>query len=168
MPTIPLLPSNPDQSGNVFWDDYANVATNDVFRQGIWRFQNSGNTIIKIMGAQRIPADYIANTGQTSVFPIWTTTSTAGITVWGFAYRVVDGNNSASMDQTSLQELVLQQAYAPSAANNRMTTAILITAANLVAGATLEFWFFRDKGSANENLGAATILHHLDLSYATG
>lgn len=162
---LPIVPTNPDTSGNVYWDDYGNIATNDIWRHGVWAFLAAGNTAIKVWGIFEVPQQFVATAGAVSIYPIWSSTSLAGITVWGFAYRVVQGNNSESLDNASVQELEIQQAYAPAAANNRMTTAIGVTASNFVAGATVLFYIYRDKGSPAENLNATTVLHDLYFQY---
>lgn len=76
-------------------------------------------------------------------------------------YRAVGGDDVESLDQTLNQESVNLNDTAPSAAHERMETAITLTAGNFAVDDEVEFTFFRDGTDAGDTIAAATIVFAL-------
>lgn len=168
---ISLLGPNtaPDSSGNIWQDLYSRLATNDVWPFGVFNFGGtiSNNTApttrIGLYGTVEVPQNYV---GTAAIIAVWTATITTGDVALDFDYRAVGGNDSESLDQAGTQESVSATDTAPGAANRRMETSLALTSANLAAGDTLEWGFFRDGTDAADTMAGTLILVDLLLSYA--
>ena len=160
---ISLLGSDllPDSSGNVFFEPYTVKATNDVFKHGVWVFNDTA-TKLQIFGTCPIPKNYV---GTASIILVWTSTATTGNVVWDADYRAVGGNDAESLDQATFQESVTVTDAAPAAANNRLEVSVSLTSANLAADDTLEFAIGRDGADSADTMAAAAILVDVLLQY---
>lgn len=159
---IPILNSVlPDTSGNVFPESYATKATNDVWQNSIWVF-NDTDTRLLLYGSFAVPKNYV---GTAKVIIVWTSTATSGDVIWDFDYRGVGSNDSESLDQAGVQEAVTVTDTAPGATDRRLEVSIDLTSANLAADDTVTFLFGRD-GTASDTMAAAAILFDLLLEYA--
>ena len=151
----------PDTSGNVFFEPYSIKATNDIFKHGVWIFNDTA-TKLQIFGTCDIPKEYV---GTASIIIVWTSTATTGNVVWDFDYRAVGGNDTESLDQATFQESVTVTDAAPTAANNRLEVSVNLTSANLAADDTFEFAIGRDGADAADTMAAAAILVDVFLQF---
>ena len=152
----------PDTSGSVFLEPYTIKATNDLWAMLVAIFNDTATDLF-LSGQFVVPQNYV---GSAAVIPVWTSTATTGNVVWGFEYRTIAGDDSASMDQaTSEQDSTVTDA-APTAAHRRLTPTISPTATNFAAGETVEFRLSRDGTSASDTMAAAAILFDLLFQYA--
>ena len=154
----------PDSSGDVFFEPYSIKATNDLFKQLVLIFNNSGS-IDEVSGVINVPQDYAGTLAKIVVD--WTSTATSGDVEFEAAYRAVGGNDTGSLDQATYQEDLTTglNDTAPSAAHERMEFKITLTHGNISAGDTLPFVFRRDSSDAGDTLGAAVIIHGLHFEY---
>lgn len=153
----------PDATSSLSWiEPYSISAVNDNFQHLIF-VASSTATSTGFYGSFTVPFDYNSNP---LICFIWTAPITIGNQVTGFAYRDVTGNNSASLDQTTFQEsLVSGSLAAPSSVNNRMKNCLTLTAANLLAGDTVEYFFTRQGANASDTMASGVIYFEVDLEY---
>jgi hypothetical protein len=97
----------------------------------------------------------------------WTSTLTTGDVVFDLDYRSIGGNDTESLDQGTFQESLSVTDTAPSAANERMLATFTVTASNLAADDTLEFYFTRDGTDAADTLAGSAIVHEVIFKYTT-
>ncbi len=162
---IPILGNAvPDNTGRCWVEAYDVSAANDVWKHLVFRFLNpaSGNWH-GIYGTFNVPNNYV---GGAAIIPKWSSTATSGNCRWRFTYRAVGGDDAESMDQAGSQEAVSNTDPAGSAANERMTPTISLTAGNFAAGDTVEFLFERLDDSGTDTLAADVVLHDLIFQYA--
>lgn len=153
----------PDATGNAFVEPYPLKATNDIFKGPVLILNDSGAEC-GIYGFYHVPQNYV---GSAVVKPIWTSTAIAGNVVLEFSYRAISGDDAESMDQATFQETgVTVTDAAPSAVNERNVPSIGLTSANIAAGDTLEYYFYRDGLSASDTMAAAAIVFDLIFEYA--
>ena len=152
----------PDDSGDVFFEPYSVKATNDLWEYLVLVFNDSG-TRIGIRGKFNVPKNYV---GSANIIIQWTATATSGDWEADFDYRAVGGNDTESLDQATTQESVNQNDTAPSAVNERMTTTLALTSANLSVDDTVQFELFRDGTDAGDTMAAAVIVHDVLFEYA--
>lgn len=161
---LPILGANtvPDDSGDMFFEPYSIKATNDVWEYLVAIFNDSG-TRIGLRGQFTVPQNYV---GTAKIVPVWTSTATSGDVEFDFDYRAVGGNDTESLDQAGTQESVNQNDTAPSAAHERMEAELALTSANISAGDTVQWEFFRDGTDGGDTMAAAAIVHDLLFEYA--
>ena len=152
---IPILQSgtNPDTSGDVFFEPYSVKATNDVWDRLVAVFNDTA-TRIGLHGGFTVPKNYV---GSANIIVVWTTTATSGDVEWDVDYRAVGGDDTESLDQAGTQESVNQNDTAPSAAHERMETSIAVTDANFTVDDEVEFTVFRDGTDAGDKIGRAHV-----------
>jgi hypothetical protein len=159
----------PDASGKVWQEPYSLLATNDVWKHLVFRFDEDGannaqiSTRVGIYGVFVVPNNYV---GTAAIVPMWTSTVTSGNCVFDFDYRAISGDDTESLDQSGTQESVSVTDAAPSAAHERNTPSMSLTSANLAAGDLVEFYFVVDGTDGNDTLAGARLLHDLVFSYA--
>jgi len=153
-----------DASGRCWIEPYDLAATNDIFRHPIIRLKDpaSGNQH-GFYGTFWVPNNYVSSP---VIVPIWTATATSGNCRMNFAYRAIGGDNTESLDQSSLQESVSVTDAAPGAAHRRMTPPISLTAGNFAAQDTIEYYFSRFDDSGVDTMAADMLLHDLIFQYA--
>lgn len=154
----------PDTTGRCFPEPYTVKASGDFFRHVVLIFNDpSGGQAHGIYGAFDLPQNYV---GSPKIYPVWTSTATSGNVKWDFDYRAVGGDDAESLDQSgTFQENLTVTDAAPSAAHERNTPSMSLTAGNLAAGDTIEFFFTREDGSGTDTMAAAAILHDLLFEY---
>ena len=152
---ISILGANtvPDASGNVYFQPYNIVATNDVWRHLVVIFADSATRDL-LYGQFEVPQNYV---GNAKIYPIWTAQVTSGNVVWDFDYRTVGGDDTTSLDQSGVEEALTVTDAAPTATDRRMTPSMTATAANFAAGETVTFLLARDGASADTLAGAVTL-----------
>ncbi len=155
-----VLP-DPASAGDVHPEQYIVKASGDVWKQNVWIFEDTA-TRIGLSGSRRIPLDYV---GTAKLSVLWSSTGVTGDVEHDFDYRVVRPNNAESMDST-VQESVNLNDTAPATAHDLMENLIDLTSANLVAGAMLEWNFYRDGTDGGETMAAPMILYGLYLQYS--
>lgn len=160
---IPILGAHtlPDTSGNVFFEPYPVKATNDFWDYAVVVF-NDTSTELVLHGKFDVPQNYV---GSAEIKVHWTSTPLTGAAVWDFNYRAIGGDDSESLDQATSQESVTVTDGPPTAANNRLTATMTLTAGNIAAGDTLQFQFVRDGSSASDTLAAAATVHEIVFQY---
>ncbi len=143
----------PDGSGDIFIEPATIKATNDFFRQAELIFNDSGDDD-EIFGSFDVPQNYVDSAGLRI---IWTTTAIVGDWEAGLAYRAVGGTDTESLDQATAQESLLSgnNFTAPSAINERMSSLISMTDANLEPGDTVLWIVSREGLDAGDTLAAA-------------
>ena len=151
----------PDSSGNVYYDNYANIASNDVWKHQPLVFKDTSTRDIAY-GLFNVPKNYV---GTAKVYPVWTTTATSGNCIWDFDYRTVGGDDTTSLDQSGVEEALTVTDAAPGAAHRRLTPSMTFTAANLAADETVEFLIARD-GASSDTIAASVMLHDLIFEWA--
>jgi len=155
----------PDTTGRCFVEPYTVKATNDLFAHLVIVFADPGGAEEHgIYGVFTVPQNY---SGSPVVIPVWTSTATSGNCRWEFSYRAVGGDDSESLDQATFQEEVQVTDAAPTATDRRLApTGMALTAGNLAAGDTVEFYFKRLDDSGTDTMAAAATLHELLFQYA--
>ncbi len=158
----------PDATGDAFFEPYSILATNDAFKHLILRCgaSNSAAPTVKagVYGKFHVPADY--NTGGTVTCKVyWTSTLTSGDVVFDLDYRAIGGDDTESLDQATYQESLTVTDTAPSAANERMVATMTLTASNLAADDTVEFFFGRDGADGADTLAGSAIVHEVIFLY---
>jgi hypothetical protein len=146
---------NPDTSGNVFIEPYPIKATNDFFKQNVIVFNNPSADEV-LYGSFELPVG--ATSG--SVFKlVWTTTATSGTAQWSLKYRVVTGDNTNSLDQSTATETVTASPTAPGATDRRMETTFTPTNSNFATAGTVQWILTRV--DASDTVAAAITVHAL-------
>lgn len=153
---IPILNlfTKPDNSGNVFWEPFSVKATNDVWDHGVWVFNDTATRLL-LYGSFLIPKNFVSTP---SVILPWSASVTTGNVVWDFDYRAIGGDNAESLDQVGTQEALTVTDAAPTAAWNRLTASVNLTAANLAADDLVQFLIARDGADAADTMAAAALL----------
>lgn len=162
---IPILGAhtNPDTSGNCFFEPYSIKATNDNFAHLVLTF-NDTSTDVGCYGVFDVPQNYV---DSANIVIHWTSTATSGNVRWQFNYRAIGGDDTESLDQASFQESIEGNDAAPSAVNERMTTTLSLTDGNFSAGDTVEFYIVREgSDTGNDTISAAVTLHSILFEYA--
>lgn len=149
-----------DSSGEVYQEPFSLTGSN---RGGMVYILEDGSTRTGMKGHVEIPQNYV---GSAALIVVWTSSATSGDVENDFDYRSVGGNDAESIDQATFQESVNQEDTAPSAAYERMELSISLTSANIAAGDTLEWEYYRDKSDAGDTMAADMILLDLLLEYA--
>lgn len=155
-------PASPDDSGDVFPESFAILATNDVWKRLVYIFADTA-TRIGLHGGFVVPKDYV---GSANLIVVWTSTATAGDIEADFDYRAVGGNDSESLDQAGTQESVNANDTAPGAALRKMEISIALTDGNFAADDEVEYTFFRDGTDGGDTMAASAILFNLLFEYA--
>lgn len=164
---LPILgwATNPDSSGDVYFEPADIKGTNDFFKGMVLVFNDTSNDD-EVFGRFTVPQNYV---DTANLVIIWTTTATTGDVEFGFAYRAVGGNDAESLDQSSAQESLLSgnNDTAPSAANERMEYTIALTDGNFAAGDTVQFIFSREGADAGsgDTIAAAVRIYDLYFEY---
>lgn len=162
---IPILgwPTNPDASGDVFFEPATIKGTNDFFQGMVAVFNDSGNDD-ELFGRFTVPQNYVSNA---NIVVVWTTTAITGDVEWGIAYRAVGGDDAESLDQATAQESLLSgnNDTAPSATDERMEKSIALTDGNFAAGDTVQFIFSREGADAGDTIAAAIRVFALYFEY---
>ncbi len=166
---IPILIDTvtPDTSGKVWKEPYSILATNDVWKHLIWRFDQDGNnnaqltTRVGINGAFKVPKNYV---GSPKIIISWNATVTSGDRVWDFEYRAVAA--AESLDQTGTQESVTVTTTTPGTAHNQIESSLTLTAANFAVDDLVEFFLAADGVDAADTIAAATLIHAVQFEYA--
>lgn len=161
---IPILGFGtvPDGSGDVFFEPYDIKATADQWKRLVAIF-NDTSTRLGLRGGFTVPKDYV---GAAKIIVVWTSTATSGDVEWDFDYRAVGGDDTESLDQSGTQESVNLNDTAPSAAHERMETALALTAGNFAADDEVEFELFRDGADAGDTMAAAAIVFNVLFEYS--
>ena len=129
----------PDTSGNVFFQPYPIIATNDFWKHGIWTFNNP-TADETIYGVLTIPSSY-AGTSLTFTARI-NSTITSGTAAGEFGYRCVA--DAASLDQSTAQRVINATVTIPGTANQAASLSFTGTAGDCSAGNVIEWYFARD------------------------
>jgi hypothetical protein len=158
-----------DGSNKISPRNYANFATNDVWKQSVIVIDEDGtdatqlSTRVGMFGSFEVPQNYV---GSPVIIPLWTSTKTSGDCVWDFEYRAVGGDDAESLDQSGTQESVSVTDAAPTAANRRLTPSLSLTAANLSPGDIVEFFFGADGTDGSDTLAGARIIFAVAFQYS--
>lgn len=153
----------PDTTGRAFFEPYDVKATNDMFRHMVGVLNDpAASQAHGFYGRFLVPQNYV---GSPVIRPVWTSTAVTGNCKLDFDYRAIGGDDAESLDQTTFQENLTVTDVAPSAANERNVPSMAMTAANLAAGDTVEFFFTREDGSGVDTMAAAATLHDLIFQY---
>jgi hypothetical protein len=160
---------SPDASGKVWPEPYTILATNDLFRFIVMRFDEDGNnnaaltTKVGAHGTFHVPQNYV---GSPRIYLVWTSTVTTGNCVWDVDYRAIGGDDAESLDQGTFQESLSVTDAAPSAAHERNTPSVSLTAGNLAAGDTVELVISVDGADAADTEAGARLLVGVVFEYA--
>lgn len=151
----------PDTSGNVFMQPYPVLATNGFWKHAEFAFLDTA-TKDSLYTLFHVPENYV---GNAKFYFIWTAGVTTGNVVWDADYRVVGGDDTTSLDQSTAQESLAVTASPPSAANNRRTPSVTPTAGNFTAGSTVELKISRDGSSGSDTMAATAQLMDVIFEY---
>ena len=146
--------TRPDDSGSISHVPYNLKTTNSQWKHFIFVFPKTA-TRVGIHGQFAVPQNYA---GSPKLVIVWTANNTAGNTVWDFDLRAVGGDDTESLDQAGVQESVSGTDAAPGAVHRRLELAINLTAANFVAGKTVQFFLPRDGTDAANTMNAEAFL----------
>ena len=166
--TTPLFNASmiPDATGDVWFEPYSILATNDLYRHLVARYgaNNAAAPTVKscVYSLAHIPEVY-STSATVTVEIYWTSTLTSGDVVFDFDYRSIGGDNAESLDQTTHQESLTVTDTAPGAANRRMLATMTLTASNLLAADTLECAICRDGADAADTLAGSVLVHEVIL-----
>jgi hypothetical protein len=160
---IPIITfsAQPDATGNVSFQPYNLIATNDVWRHNVLCFADSAVRDL-LYGSFAVPKNYV---GTPKIIVVWTTTATSGNAIFDFDYRAISGNDTESLDQAGTQEALTVTDAAPSAAHERMECEMAMTAGNLAVDDTVEYLFARD-GASSDTIAATVMVFGLFFEYA--
>ena len=154
----------PDTTGRAFFEPYTVKATNDIFGHMVGVLNDpAGGQAHGFYGQFLVPQNYV---GSAVVKPVWTSTATTGNCKLDFDYRAIGGDDAESLDQATFQESLTVTDVAPSAANERNVPSLTMTASNLAAGDTVEFFITREDGAGTDTMAAAATLHDVIFEYA--
>lgn len=146
---------NPETSGAVYIEPYTVKATNDFWKVNTIVFSNPAADEA-LYGSFELP---VAASSGTTVKLVWTTTATSGTAQWSFKYRVITGDNTNSLDQSSAVETVTASPTAPGATDRRMQTSFTLTASNFATAGTVQWVLTRVDTS--DTVAAAITVHGL-------
>ena len=166
---IPILDafSVPDTSGKVWFEPYTILATNDVWKHLVLRFDQDGNnnaqltTRVGVYGIFTVPKNYV---GSPKIIVKWNATVTSEDRVWDFEYRAVAA--AESLDQTGTQESVTVTTTVPGTAHNKIESSLTLTGSNLAVDDEVEFFLAADGADAADTIAAATLVHAVQFEYA--
>ncbi len=154
----------PDSTGRCWLEPYDVFASNDVWKNLIYRFKNpAGGEAHGFYGTFTVPQNYV---GTATMVPVWTSTATSGNCRWRFTYRAVGGDDTESLDQSGNQEQVSVTDVAPTAAQRRLTPTMSLTAGNFAAGDTVEFLFERNDDTGVDTMAADAVVFDLIFQYS--
>lgn len=159
----------PNGSNKVTLEPYSRLATNDFWKHLIIRIDEDGTNSAQLTTRAgfyftfTVPQNYV---GSPKIFIVWTATVTTGDAVFDVDYRAVGGDDAESLDQATAQESLTVTDAAPSAAHERNTPSVSLTAANLAAGDTVEMFVGCDGTDGADTLAAARIIHDVIFEYA--
>lgn len=161
---VPIIgwQSVPDGTGEVTFEAFDVVATNDAWKHMVLSFQDTANRH-GIYGAFRVPDDFV---GTAKLEVKWTSATTTGDVEWDFDYRAIGGDDSESLDQATAQESVNSNDTAPSAAFELMSIEIALTSGNFAAGDIVEFFLARDGTDAGDTIADNVLLFEALFQYA--
>lgn len=166
---IPAAAFAPDTSGKVWLEPYSILATNDLFKFLVMRFDEDGNNNAALttkVGAHatfHVPINYV---GTPKIYPVWSSTVTTGNSVWDIDYRAIGGDDAESLDQTTFQESLTVTDAAPSAAHERNTPSVSLTGSNLAAQDTVELVISADGTDGADTQASARLLFGVIFEYA--
>lgn len=153
----------PDNTGRVYLEPYTVKATNDKFGHPVLVLNDpSSGQEHGAFGMFRVPKNYVANP---KIGIVWTSTAIAGNARYAFRYRSISGDDTNSLDQATYEESVLITDAAPGAPHRRLEALLNLTAANLAADETIEFFFARLDDSGADTMAAAGLVHELFFEY---
>lgn len=163
---ISILGQNtlPDSSGDVYFDAFANHASNDRWKHLVGVFKQDTGSVNYLYGTFEVPQNYNAS-GTTKIIVVWTSAATAGDVQWDFNFRSVSGNDSESLDQTSETEQETVADVAPSAAFERLESEMTPTNSNFAAGDTVQWELGRDGPNESSSMADETLLIDLLFEY---
>jgi hypothetical protein len=160
--TVPVLnaTSTPDTSGNVFVEPYVVKATNDFFKQMVWVY-NDTSTDLYVYGSFRVPENFVSGA---KLCTTWTSTATSGNVRWQVDYRST--GSTGGLDQATSEEQVEGNTAAPGAANNRTTSCLTLTDANVAASDTMQYRLGREgSDTGNDTMAAAAMVFNWYFEY---
>lgn len=106
------------------------------------------------------------NGSVASVQLLWTCPSTTGDKVWDLDYRAIGGDDTESLDQATWQESLTITDACPSAAFERNLITFNLTASNLAADDTVEFYIAIDGADAADTGDSDAEIHDLVFKYS--
>lgn len=169
---IPILGPNtlPDASGKVWPEPYSILATNDVWRHTIFRYDEDINnnlaltTRVGLYGTFIIPKNYV---GSAKIIPVWTSTIITGNVVWDLDYRQVGGDDAESLDQAGTQETLTLTDAAPTAANRLLIPGgFSLTLTGSPVDDMIEFFLANDGTDGADTLAGGRLLINALFEYA--
>lgn len=161
--------SKADTSGKVWAEPAAILGTSDAFDYLIWRIDETPDndtaltTRVGFYGQFNVPKGYV---GAPVIIFVWRSTKTTGAVVFDFDYRAVGGSDAESLDQAGVQEATTVTATAGSAAHERMESSLPLTAANIAADDTVQFFAGNDGGDSGDTLAGARIIEDVLFQYS--
>lgn len=153
----------PDSNASTYFEpSNLNFGTNGLYPHLLLSFNDQANRE-GISGSFVVPQNYV---GSAKIVPVWATTATSGVVVWDFDYTAVGGDSAESLDPAANQEAVTGSDTASGTSRRRQELSISLTSANLAAGDTVLFNFYRDGADAADTLAASAFLFELFFEYA--
>lgn len=163
---LPILgwATKPGPSGDVFFQSYDVVATNNFWDHLVLTFNDTSLKDI-CHGKFTVPKNFV---GSAKVIVVWTCIPTSGNVVFDFDYRGVGGNDTESLDQATAIESVTVTDAAPSAIHERMEAEMTLTSSNLAVDDEVQFHFSRDGavGGPTDTIAGAVHVFQLIFEYA--
>lgn len=151
-----------DASGSVLWDSSVNYDTNDLFPHKVLAFLDTSTKLVA-SGDFEVPDDYV---GSAEIEVIWRCSPTSGNVVWEVKYRTLAGDNTDSMDPSSVEETASVTDGAGGAAWRRMVATITLTSANLAAGESVLFQIARDGSSGSDTMAGTALIESIRFKYS--
>ena len=164
---LPILGfgSNPDSSGDVFFEPQDILGASGFFKHMVLTFLDSGNDD-EFHGSFEVPVNYV---GTANLVIKWTSTQSDGTPAlsveWGIAYRSV--NAGEDLDATSAQESLLtgNDDLEPTASDLMLEYTISLTDANFAPGDTVQYILSREGADAGDDIAAAVRVYGLFFEY---
>lgn len=165
---VPLLSGQtmPDTSGNAFMEPYGIKATTPFGAYGVWIFNDSSVADPVMNVVLETPENFVSGA---KACVVWTAppATTSGNVVWNMPYRIVSGDNTTSLAQTTAQTTPSAVTdAAPSTGSYRLRTCITLTDADFSSLGTLQGRLTRNsQSSGSDTMAASAIVHALEFEY---
>lgn len=162
MATLRLYPFNwatqPDTSGNAWFEPAAITQTNDRYPQIIARFKDTA-TKDSIGFRFQVPQNYV-NNGK--FYVNWTSTATSGNAIFTVDYS--SAAQTASLDPSADEESLTVTTAAPGSSQTGVVSTMTATAANLAAGDICQGKLSRN-GAGSDTIAADLVVYDFYFEY---
>lgn len=152
-------------TGGVTLPSYGDVGSTN-FRGSVLVFADTAIREISYCNAFDIPSDFPAAPASVTATVVWTSAVTSGNFQVDLDYLLVDGNDTASMNQAAVQAVTAADA-APSVAHRRLFIDLIPTASNWnnAANKTIQILLARDGATEASGIAGNVIVFGVRISW---